>query len=235
CEFKFRFFHSMAYFLKRLYTYFFKASVEKSDSQEKDSPPRPICIRGALKGVIERALIKKHSELFEVGKETTSCSERKDDYYYHFSPEFAMLDAIRYRQFIDYYTEDGDLYGLRRNTVRKIMEQGRHCILHIKYARSLLRLKLDVEPIVIYVHSAPEQIIEWRAIRGKSASFENAVHSLFENEEWERKSFEHAITHEIVAGKSFNDVVQKVIDICIESRHRPETRKRENTVSISSE
>ncbi|GMT20594.1 hypothetical protein PFISCL1PPCAC_11889, partial [Pristionchus fissidentatus] len=142
-----------------------------------------------------------------------------------------MIDDIRHSKLVEYYMEDGDFYGLSRTTVKWILEQGRHCILRLKYASSLLRLKHDVEPIVVYVHFTPEQIIEWRKV--PDASYEKFVHSLFENEEKERKSFEHAITHEISDGESFPDVVRKVIDICMQSRQLPVKPTKEETISIA--
>ncbi|GMT20591.1 hypothetical protein PFISCL1PPCAC_11888, partial [Pristionchus fissidentatus] len=111
--------------LKQLYSYLFKTSdYENADSQEKVGPLRPVCIRGPLSIVIEKALIKRHPELFEIAIETTSRPPRQDDsskYKYHFSPAFEMLDDIRYGKFIEYSTEYDDLYGLSRNSVKKVI------------------------------------------------------------------------------------------------------------------
>ncbi|GMT20679.1 hypothetical protein PFISCL1PPCAC_11976, partial [Pristionchus fissidentatus] len=198
--------------LKQLFSYFCADAVE-----EGEKPLRPVCIRGALKYAVYTELLQNYPCRFSFGLETTSSRPRYGEISgcrYHFTTEEEMLEGIRNNQYVEYYKKHNDMYGLTVDSVKEILDQERHCILDVSHDRSIRQLKsiYNIDPIIIFIDSpTPEQIMKF----DDDLMCEASAHKTGEKE---KIAFGDLITHTISDASSLDDIVEKIAEICKESK-----------------
>jgi guanylate kinase len=106
----------------------------------------------------------------------------KDGVHYHFTTRDEMLKAIAYDEFIEYAQVHGEFYGTAYESVEKVIQEGKICILDID-VQGAMKMKdneLIAMPYFLFIAPPSMKVLETR-LRERGTETEDAIRTRLGN------------------------------------------------------
>lgn len=136
------------------------------------SRKRPIVLIGPHnigRHELRKRLMQTHPSLFEVAVPHTTRPARRDEIDgkdYHFLPRHIFEADIKQARFIEHGEYEKNLYGTSREAIKKVIENGKICVLNL-YPQALKALRSsDLLPYVIYI--GPPNLVKLKELKTKT-------------------------------------------------------------------
>jgi MAGUK p55 subfamily protein 5 len=117
---------------------------------------------------LRKRLMQSNPSLFEVAVPHTTRPPRKDEIDgkdYHFLPRHIFEADIKQSRFIEHGEYEKNLYGTSRESIKKVIENSKICVLNL-YPQALKTLRnSDLMPYVIYI--GPPNLAKLKELKNK--------------------------------------------------------------------
>lgn len=129
---------------------------------------------------LRKRLMQVHPSLFEVAVPHTTRTARRDEFDgkdYHFLPRHIFEADIKQGRFIEHGEFEKNLYGTSHESIKKVIDNNRVCVLNL-YPQALRTLRdSDLMPYIIYI--GPSNLAKLKDLKAKMNESYRVCCSLF--------------------------------------------------------